>query len=126
MGGWGRNLVDITPTGRVLPCHACETLPGLTFDNVRDRPLADIWLNGQAFQKFRGTEWMKEPCRTCDRREIDWGGCRCQAYAMTGDADATDPTCTLSPRHAEFAAIAERELREPAPPFIYRRLGAAG
>ena len=126
MGGWGRNLVDITPTGRVLPCHACETLPGLTFDNVRDRPLADIWLNGQAFQKFRGTEWMKEPCRTCDRREIDWGGCRCQAYAMTGDADATDPTCTLSPRHAEFAAIAERESREPAPPFIYRRLGAAG
>ncbi len=122
MGGWGRHLVDITPAGRVLPCHACENLPGLEFDNVRDKPLADIWFNGQAFQKFRGTDWMKEPCRTCDRREVDWGGCRCQAYAMTGDAAATDPTCELSPKHAEFAALAERESRKPAPPFVYRRL----
>lgn len=125
MGGWGRNLIDITPTGVVLPCHAAPTLPGLQFDNVRERPLAEIWLEGRAFQMFRGTEWMKEPCRTCDRREIDWGGCRCQAFAMTGDAANTDPTCSLSPWHKEFAAIADRESREPAPPYIYRRMRGA-
>jgi pyrroloquinoline quinone biosynthesis protein E len=124
MGGWGRNLLDITPSGKVLPCHACEAIPGLQIDSVREKPLADIWFNGQAFQKFRGTEWMKEPCRSCDRREIDWGGCRCQALAMTGDASAADPACSLSPWHREFAAVAERESRAPAPPFIYRRMGA--
>ena len=65
--------MDITPSGKVLPCHACEAIPGLQIDSVCDKPLADMWFNGQAFQKFRGTEWMKEPCRSCDRREIDWG-----------------------------------------------------
>lgn len=125
MGGWGRNLIDITPTGKVLPCHACQDIPGLGIDNVRDKPLADIWFHGEAFQKFRGTAWMKEPCRSCERREIDWGGCRCQALAMTGDACATDPACDKSPWHAEFAAIAERESHAPPPPFIYRRIGAA-
>jgi pyrroloquinoline quinone biosynthesis protein E len=124
MGGWGRNLIGITPSGKVLPCHACETIPGLEIDTVRQKPLADIWFRGQAFQKFRGTEWMKEPCRTCDRREIDWGGCRCQALAMTGDAAATDPACGLSPWHREFAALAERESCEPPPSFIYRRMGS--
>lgn len=92
MGGWGRGIVNITPSGRVLPCHAAESLPGLEFDNVRDKPLSDIWLNGQAFQKYRGTEWMKEPCRPwCSRREVDFGGCRCQAFAMTGDANQHRP-----------------------------------
>jgi pyrroloquinoline quinone biosynthesis protein E len=124
MGGWGRNLLDITPSGKVLPCHACEAIPGLQLDSIREKPLADIWFNGQAFQKFRGIEWMKEPCRSCDRREIDWGGCRCQALAMTGDASAADPACSLSPWHREFAAVAERESQAPAPPFIYRRMGA--
>ena len=123
MGGWGRNLIDITPSGKVLPCHACESIPGLEIENVRDRPLADIWFNGAAFQKFRGTEWMRAPCRSCDRREIDWGGCRCQALPMTGDASATDPACSLSPWHREFAALAERESRQPPPPFVYRRMG---
>ncbi len=118
MGGWGRNLIDITPAGVVLPCHAAPTLPGLHFDNVRDKPLAEIWLQGEAFQAFRGTDWMKEPCRSCDRREIDWGGCRCQAFAMTGDASNTDPTCALSPWHKEFAAIAEREVAG-APSAVY-------
>lgn len=122
MGGWGRHLIGITPTGVVLPCHAAPTLPGLQFDNVRSRPLGDIWREGKAFQAFRGTEWMKEPCRSCERREIDWGGCRCQAFAMTGDAASTDPTCVQSPRHKDFAALAEKELREPPPPFVYRRL----
>lgn len=122
MSGWGRNFMDITPTGKVLPCHAAQGIPGITIDNIRDKKLADIWFQGEAFQKFRGTAWMKEPCRSCDRREIDWGGCRCQALAMTGDATEVDPACAKSPWHAEFAAIAERESREPPPPFIYRRI----
>ncbi len=124
MGGWGRSLIDITPTGKVLPCHACEQIPGLKVDNVRDRPLADIWFSSESFQKFRGTSWMREPCRSCERREIDWGGCRCQALAMTGDPTATDPACARSPWHVEFAAIAERESHAPPPPFIYRRMRA--
>lgn len=123
MGGWGRGIMNITPSGRALPCHAAESLPGLTFDNVRERPLADIWLNGQAFNMYRGTSWMKEPCRSCDRREIDFGGCRCQALAIAGDATATDPACNLSPLHTMFAETARRESQEPPPPFIYRRMG---
>lgn len=125
MGGWGRGIMNITPSGRVLPCHAAESLPGLEFDNVRDRPLADIWLNGQAFNKYRGTSWMKEPCRTCERREIDFGGCRCQAFALTGDAENTDPACSLSPLHGEWAKVAEVESHKPSPEFIFRRMGGA-
>jgi pyrroloquinoline quinone biosynthesis protein E len=126
MGGWGRGVMNITPQGRVLPCHASETIPGLEFDNVKDRRLADIWLNGQAFNKFRGTSWMKEPCRSCPRAEIDFGGCRCQAMAFTGDAANTDPACMYSPYHAEFVAAAEQESAEATPPqFVYRRMGAA-
>jgi PqqA peptide cyclase len=121
MGGWGRGIVNVTPSGNVLPCHAAETIPGLTFDNVRDKPLAEIWLHGQAFQKFRGTDWMIEPCRSCERREIDWGGCRCQAFAIAGDARAADPACVKSPRHAELVALADREAGAPPPPFVYRR-----
>ncbi len=124
-GGWGRSIIAVTPSGKALPCHAAQTIPGLVFDNVRERPLADIWLNGQAFNAYRGTEWMKEPCRSCDRREIDLGGCRCQALAVTGDATATDPACHLSPDHARFAAFAETESREEPPPFRYRRYGGA-
>jgi pyrroloquinoline quinone biosynthesis protein E len=124
MGGWGRSVMNVTPQGRVLPCHASETIPGLEFDNVKDRRLADIWLNGQAFNKFRGTSWMKEPCRTCPRAEIDYGGCRCQAMAFTGDAANTDPACMYSPYHAEFVAAAEQESAEATPPqFVYRRMG---
>jgi pyrroloquinoline quinone biosynthesis protein E len=121
MGGWGRGIVNVTPSGKVLPCHAAETLPGLIFDNVRDRPLAEIWLYGQAFQRFRGTDWMLEPCRSCERREVDWGGCRCQAFALAGDAAAADPACSKSPFHRELIALAEREAAEPPPPFEYRR-----
>ena len=123
MGGWGRGIVNVTPSGKVLPCHAAETIPGLVFDNVRDRPLAEIWLRGHAFQKFRGTDWMIEPCRSCERREIDWGGCRCQAFAFTGDAAAADPACVKSSRHAAMAELAEREAEAPPPAFVYRRPG---
>ncbi|MEM8790536.1 MAG: pyrroloquinoline quinone biosynthesis protein PqqE [Pseudomonadota bacterium] len=101
MGGWGSTGLNIAPDGSVLPCHAAQTIPGLTFDNVRDRALADIWSNGAAFNAFRGTDWMKEPCRSCERREIDWGGCRCQAVALAGDARATDPICSRSPHNAK-------------------------
>ena len=121
MGGWGRGIINVTPSGKVLPCHAAETIPGLHFDNVRDKPLAEIWLRGQAFEKFRGTEWMIEPCRSCERREIDWGGCRCQAFALTGNATAADPACVKSSYHSEFAALAEREAALLPPPFAYRR-----
>jgi pyrroloquinoline quinone biosynthesis protein E len=125
MGGWARSIVMVTPAGQVLPCHAAQTLPGLTFENVRDRPLADIWRKGEAFNAFRGNDWMKEPCRTCDRRDLDFGGCRCQAYAVAGDARAADPACHLSEHHAQFASLAERESMLPAPAFVYRRMGGA-
>lgn len=107
MGGWGRVGLNVTPDGQVLPCHAAATIPGLRFDSVRDRPLAEIWERGEAFEAFRGTAWMKEPCRSCERRTRDWGGCRCQALAWTGDAAATDPACTLSPHHAALRRAAE-------------------
>ncbi len=125
MGGWGRGSMNISPAGKVLPCHIAESIPGLQFDNVRDKSLVDIWTHGQAFQKFRGTEWMKEPCRSCERKEIDWGGCRCQAMMMTGDAANTDPACSLSPRHADFVALASGESDAAPPPFVYRRLAGA-
>ena len=121
MGGWARRFINISPAGKALPCHAAESLPGLEFPSVRDTALAEIWHHSPAFQRFRGTDWMPEPCRSCDRREIDWGGCRCQAFALTGDAARTDPACALAPDHALMAeAVAAR--REAA--FTYRRIGA--
>ena len=124
MGGWARRLMNITPAGRVLPCHAAETLPGFDFPTVRDASLAAIWRDSRLFRQFRGTDWMPEPCRSCDRREIDWGGCRCQAFALTGDAANTDPVCALAPTH-ELVAAALRESEGVAPDLIYRRIGAA-
>jgi pyrroloquinoline quinone biosynthesis protein E len=120
MGGWGKGFMNITPAGKVLPCHAAETIPGLQFDNVRDKTLVDIWMNGEAFNAFRGTEWMKEPCRSCAFKEIDWGGCRCQAMAITRDPRNTDPACSLSPYHAEMVKLAKEEAAKPAPEFVYR------
>ena len=120
MGGWGKGFLNITPSGKVLPCHAAETIPGLVFDNVQDGPLLDIWLNSQAFNAFRGTDWMKEPCRSCAFKEIDFGGCRCQAMAITGDARNTDPACALSPYHGEMVAMARSEAALPPTPIVYR------
>jgi PqqA peptide cyclase len=107
VGGWGRRSLNVTPSGKVLPCHAAETIPGLVFWSVTDRSLADIWEKSPAFNAFRGTAWMPEPCISCARREIDFGGCRCQAFAITGDARATDPVCHLSPEHARVQELAE-------------------
>lgn len=120
MGGWARRFLNITPSGRVLPCHAAESIPGLRFESVPDRPLADIWRHSDAFRRFRGTDWMPEPCRSCDRKEIDWGGCRCQAFALSGDAANTDPACELSPLHERIVALAETEAASDEPDLVYR------
>jgi pyrroloquinoline quinone biosynthesis protein E len=119
VGGWGRRSLNVTPAGKVLPCHAAEVIPGLEFWNVRERALADIWRASPAFNAFRGSDWMVEPCRSCDRRERDFGGCRCQAFLITGDARAADPACHLSPHHAliEQAAALRDDIG-----YTYRRL----
>ncbi len=130
MGGWGRQLLLIDPAGRVLPCHAAGVIPGMTFDNVKDHALDWIWKESPAFQKFRGEEWMQEPCRSCDRRSIDFGGCRCQAFLVMGDAAATDPACHLAPTHhvLEEALRATQErpvVAEPAAGNSFREFEQA-
>ncbi len=119
MGGWGQRSLNVTPSGRVLPCHAAETIPGLEFWSVRDHSLAEIWARSPAFQAFRGEAWMQEPCRSCARRHIDFGGCRCQAMALAGDAAATDPACDLSPLHGMMQALAE-QAGNSIPHYAYR------
>jgi PqqA peptide cyclase len=126
MGGWAKRTLNITPHGKVLPCHAAETIPGLEFWNVRDHSIADIWFNAPAFNAYRGDDWMVEPCRSCPRKHQDYGGCRCQAMALTGDARNTDPICHLSPNHDKVAAIAatfeEVDGNVPAADYVYRTL----
>jgi pyrroloquinoline quinone biosynthesis protein E len=118
MGGWGRRLMLINPSGKVLPCHAAEVLPGLSFENVREKPLEWIWQEAESFRKFRGEEWMPEPCRSCNRRGEDFGGCRCQAFLLTGEAGATDPACSLAPAHGivESAVAAANSTASVAKP----------
>ncbi|MGH3865028.1 MAG: pyrroloquinoline quinone biosynthesis protein PqqE [Pseudonocardiaceae bacterium] len=99
MHGWGRRHIVIAPDGRALPCPAAAQIAGLGIDNVRERSLSEIWRHSPAFTRFRGAEWMPEPCRSCPRKEIDFGGCRCQAFQLTGDAARADPVCQLSPDH---------------------------
>jgi pyrroloquinoline quinone biosynthesis protein E len=120
MDGWGRRFIVVAPDGLVLPCHAAHTLPGLVFDNAKTRSLAEIWRSSAGFGAFRGEAWMPEPCRSCDRRAIDFGGCRCQAYHLTGNAAATDPVCPLSPDHA-VVTDARRTARAPAPVVLEYR-----
>lgn len=105
MGGWGRSLMLIDPAGRALPCHAAGVIPGLTVDRIQDRSVRWIWEESESFNRFRGQDWMSEPCRSCDRREQDFGGCRCQAFLLAGDASLTDPTCSLSPHHGVVESI---------------------
>ena len=125
MGGWGRRLMLINPAGKVLPCHAAEVLPGLSFENVREKTLEWIWQESSSFRKFRGEDWMPEPCRSCDRRIEDFGGCRCQAFLLAGDATVTDPACSLAPSHAlvesvvrEVNSIATVAKAAPASSFV--------
>jgi PqqA peptide cyclase len=124
MGGWGRTAIVIAPNGDVLPCQAASTIPGLEFANVRERPLARIWSESDAFERFRGTDWMQEPCRTCPlgRQEEDWGGCRCQALRLAGDPAATDPVCRFSPHHHRVLAARESAQDDE---FVYRTMKRA-
>ncbi|HKJ61363.1 MAG TPA: pyrroloquinoline quinone biosynthesis protein PqqE [Hyphomicrobiales bacterium] len=124
MGGWANDVFNVTPNGQVLPCHAAESLTDMEFENVRERPLAEIWYASKSFNRFRGAGWMPEPCRSCERKHVDFGGCRCQAFAMTGDARATDPACSLSPHHHAMESLAGNLSSSNAPPaFEYRRIG---
>lgn len=121
MGGWGRRFLAVSPAGKVLPCHAAESIAGMAFANVRETSLAAAWADSAAFNAFRGTAWMPPPCRGCARAELDWGGCRCQAFALTGDAAATDPACALSPNHHLLAAALAEAAGEA---FRYRAFAA--
>jgi PqqA peptide cyclase len=120
MGGWGRQFFNISPAGKVLPCHAAESITGLKFDSVRDHTLAWIWDNSPAFNLYRGTAWMPEPCQSCAFKEVDFGGCRCQAFALTGAAGNTDPACALSPHHAEIFAMAKADADADRHAFTFR------
>jgi PqqA peptide cyclase len=121
MGGWGRTAIVVAPNGDVMPCQAASTIPGLEFASVRDHPLEWIWNESDAFTRFRGTEWMQEPCRSCPlgRQEEDWGGCRCQALRLTGNAAAADPVCRLSPHHDHVVSVRESAQTDE---FVYRKM----
>lgn len=124
MNGWGTTFLTIAPDGLALPCHEARSLPGLDCPNVRDMSVRDIWLHSDAFNKFRGYDWMKEPCRSCPEKTRDFGGCRCQAYLFTGDMTAADPVCSKSPhRNTVFEAITDaRSAFESgeAKPLVFR------
>jgi len=120
MDGWARKFMTVAPDGSVFPCPAAAGIRGMRFENVRDRSLGEIWRSSSAFAAYRGTAWMREPCRSCERREIDWGGCRCQAFLMTVDAANTDPACTLSPQHRLIEEAVG--ARDPSASLIPRRM----
>lgn len=126
MGGWGRRLILIDPAGQALPCHAAGVIPGMRFDSVRNQSLEWIWQESAAFQKFRGEAWMPEPCRSCERRAEDFGGCRCQALLLTGDAAATDPVCSLAPSRAvvEQVLLRVNAVETPVYPVEQPQAGA--
>lgn len=105
MNGWGSVFLAVAADGAALPCHAAKSLPGLAFPNVTEQSLRDIWYDSDAFNSYRGNAWMKEPCRTCPEKEKDFGGCRCQAYALTGEAENADPACSKSPYHGQLQSI---------------------
>jgi pyrroloquinoline quinone biosynthesis protein E len=121
MGGWGREVIVVTPSGSALPCHAAQTIPGLRFDSVREHDLGWIWRHSDPFNRFRGTHWMAAPCRTCDRRHEDFGGCRCQAFALTGRAENADPVCHFSPHHGMLAEVTAAAEHQAPMEFVYRR-----
>ncbi len=123
MGGWGNAYMTVTPAGEVWPCHAAGRIKTLSFANVRDHSLEWIWNESDAFTRFRGDAWMPEPCRSCERKTKDFGGCRCQAFLIAGDAGLTDPVCSLSPHRPLIdAALAGAEVR---PEWTYRAAPAS-
>jgi pyrroloquinoline quinone biosynthesis protein E len=125
MNGWGALFLTVTSDGLALPCHEARMLPGLTFPNVRDHDLKWIWYDSPGFNAYRGDSWMKEPCRTCPDKAKDFGGCRCQAYMLTGDATNTDPVCSLSPLHHVVTDVVDKAQLPQAPkvevkPILFR------
>ncbi len=118
MGGWGRSYMCINPAGEVLPCHAAKVIPGLSFETVRAGSLANIWRDSPGLNAFRGDAWMLEPCRSCVRKDIDFGGCRCQAFMLAGNAAEADPICRLSAHHTVVES-AQTDLTTDAE-LIYR------
>lgn len=127
MNGWGSVFLGIAPDGTALPCHAARSLPGIAFPNVREFSVKDIWYASGAFNRYRGDAWMKSPCSDCAEKDKDFGGCRCQAYALTGDADNADPVCAKSPRHGEVQAVVlharrtqEDAARQQLQPIVFR------
>ncbi len=121
MGGWGSAGLNVIPDGTVLPCHAAESIPYLTFEKVTERSLRDIWYDSAAFNAYRGTDWMPDPCATCERKEVDFGGCRCQAMTLAGNAGATDPVCVKSPDHDKVVALLEEvDAADAEADFTYR------
>lgn len=121
MNGWGSVFLSIAPDGLAMPCHNARDLPGLQLPNVREQPIADIWQRSQAFNAYRGQDWMQEPCRSCDERHKDFGGCRCQAFMVTGDAAATDPVCSKSPQHEKIVEFVRRAPeRRQSIPIVHR------
>lgn len=122
MNGWGNVFLTVAPDGAALPCHTARMIPGLTFPNVRDQDVSSIWYGSEAFNHFRGTGWMREPCRSCPEQENDLGGCRCQALMLAGDAAAADPVCSKSPQHAvvEAAVAFAHSGTPPEQPLIFR------
>lgn len=127
MNGWGSVFLGIAPDGAALPCHAARSLPGIAFPNVREFSVKDIWYASGAFNRYRGDAWMKAPCSTCSEKSKDFGGCRCQAYALTGDAASADPVCAKSPRHGELQTVVlharraqEDAARQQLRPIVFR------
>jgi pyrroloquinoline quinone biosynthesis protein E len=125
MQGWANRYIVISPDGLVLPCHQAHSLPGLQFERITARSLTDIWRDNPALNAFRGEAWMTDPCRSCERRAVDYGGCRCQAFQLTGRMDATDPTCRLAPDHALVTQAREEAAAAQSSSVVqlrYRRL----
>jgi len=119
--GWGSTMMVVTPDGTALPCHTARMLPGPAFPNVREHGVREIWFHSEGFNRYRGTHWMQEPCASCDQREVDLGGCRCQAYLIANDPAVADPVCHKSPHHAQVVAAVERAalpVREQ--PIVFR------
>jgi pyrroloquinoline quinone biosynthesis protein E len=123
MNGWGSVFLGVAPDGTALPCHTARSLPGLTFPNVKEASIQEIWYESDAFNRFRGFDWMKEPCRSCEEKVSDAGGCRCQAYLLTGDPANTDPVCARSPMHEKVINVVNQAAlkRDPdAQPIMFR------
>jgi len=118
LGGWGTKLILVNPAGLILPCHSAQVLPGAEFPSLQSHSLAAAWTDSKVFQMFRGQDWMKEPCLSCDRKAKDFGGCRCQAYLLTGDARAADPVCKKSEAHSQI--VKAQEGLEPSARLEHR------